>query len=416
MAFALFYSLLGGIAMGTYPAIIKMPSVVEADTHPLVLQCYKVFWVFVMGWLFVLYPIFTGHNIAFQFSYWALLSAVAWVASGLCTIWSTPRIGVALALCLQNAMAASLSFLLFWLVLGEPMRLHGSKGHEFLLAPLYISCIVIGMFCIMFAQRPDAQSIDCDSKDHKRVQVMQTDENPAYCTKSEVDHAVAAQRIGASSTLAVEPSTASITEVDELDILELQHDQNPPQMSLSKWQAIRDLSFGCAIAAGSGITTSIQYNIVELGRRWEEQSASCFKQRSNCPAALAERFNHFGSWMASFGTSAVLVSGLCWIVVLMQSLVSQKPFPKLRFDVMLIPGSIAGVLWSVGHFFFLVAVAAGGEAIMMPTNTAISLVTSGLWGLLYFSEVKSVSRKIFWWCTVIMMLVSIFLLNQEKAG
>ena len=38
---ALLLAIAGGAAMGVYPAFIKTPSVLAADVHPVVFQCYK---------------------------------------------------------------------------------------------------------------------------------------------------------------------------------------------------------------------------------------------------------------------------------------------------------------------------------------------------------------------------------------
>ena len=42
---ALLFAVLGGFFMGTYPVPIKAKSVVGADVHPIIFQCYKSIWV-----------------------------------------------------------------------------------------------------------------------------------------------------------------------------------------------------------------------------------------------------------------------------------------------------------------------------------------------------------------------------------
>ena len=51
---ALLYAMLGGFFMGTYPVPIKNPQVLKAKVHPVVFQCYKSFFVFVTGFLFLI--------------------------------------------------------------------------------------------------------------------------------------------------------------------------------------------------------------------------------------------------------------------------------------------------------------------------------------------------------------------------
>ena len=73
-----------GLFMGSYPVPIKTPAVLKAEVHPLIFQSFKSFWVFVTGFL-ALIPL-AVENKPFQFSWWGVASAAAWVPSGLCTM------------------------------------------------------------------------------------------------------------------------------------------------------------------------------------------------------------------------------------------------------------------------------------------------------------------------------------------
>ncbi|CAE8601904.1 unnamed protein product, partial [Polarella glacialis] len=116
--------------MGSYPVPIKSPSVLEAKVHPLVFQCYKSFWVFATGWLFVL-----ANGTSYEFSWWGVASAAFWVPAGLSTIISVPRIGLAMTMVVSCGSSTILSFLVFWLFLGDRMQQHSILGHEVYLAP-----------------------------------------------------------------------------------------------------------------------------------------------------------------------------------------------------------------------------------------------------------------------------------------
>ena len=86
--------------MGVYPAFIKTPAVLAVDVHPVVFQCYKSTVVFLTGFLFLIPRWYSVQNSSdpnqqlYQFSYWGILSAVAWVPSGISTIFAVPRIGM----------------------------------------------------------------------------------------------------------------------------------------------------------------------------------------------------------------------------------------------------------------------------------------------------------------------------------
>ena len=84
--------------MGTYPVPIKAKTVRDADVHPIIFQCYKSFWVFTTGVCFLIPAgLGTSKTGSFEFSWWAVVSAAAWVPSGVCTIFSVPLLGVSMA-------------------------------------------------------------------------------------------------------------------------------------------------------------------------------------------------------------------------------------------------------------------------------------------------------------------------------
>jgi hypothetical protein len=85
--------------MGTYPVPIKAKTVRDADVHPIIFQCYKSFWVFTTGVCFLIPALGFGTSKtgSFEFSWWAVVSAAAWVPSGVCTIFSVPLLGVSMA-------------------------------------------------------------------------------------------------------------------------------------------------------------------------------------------------------------------------------------------------------------------------------------------------------------------------------
>ena len=120
IAFA--FAVCGGVFMGSYPVPIKAPSVIAANVHPIVFQCFKAFWVFATGWLFVLANVWRGKEPVagqlvpdFDFSWWGVVSAAAWIPSGIMTITSVPLLGVGMAIVVNAGTAAVLSFLVGWL-------------------------------------------------------------------------------------------------------------------------------------------------------------------------------------------------------------------------------------------------------------------------------------------------------------
>ena len=154
---------------------------------------------------------------------------------------------------------------------------------------------------------------------------------------------------------------------------------------------------------------------VSLGKRYEEQKAGCFGETAPpCSARMVERFDNFGSWMASFGVGAAMVTSVFAFLYISYAFVRYRHLPSFHFRVLKLPGSVAGICWSLGAFFQTAAVVSGGNAVMMPANLSIQIITSGAWGILYYKEMPSKLHGVLWCIAAVWTLLSIILLGGEK--
>eukprot|EP00929_Paragymnodinium_shiwhaense_P062019 TRINITY_DN30969_c0_g1_i1.p1 TRINITY_DN30969_c0_g1~~TRINITY_DN30969_c0_g1_i1.p1 ORF type:complete len:384 (-),score=49.79 TRINITY_DN30969_c0_g1_i1:113-1204(-) len=357
---ALLYSALGGFFMGTYVVPIKTPSVLKAGVHPVVFQLFKSSWVFLLGWLFVLYRLIAGKDLVFCFTPWGFLSAAAWIPSGLSTIASVPRIGVGLGIVLNSGTSSILTFLAGWLILGEDMKLHAALPGPFhYLAPYLLACIVLGMTALVAISH-----LSCNS----------------------------ARSVEGLEALNARPAAA------------------PPRM----WPT-RDTIIGVGFAFLGGFCSAIQYCAVSFGKRSAQQAAGCDNDPDSCPDWLKEEFDDFGSWPVSFGIGSILVTLIVVTVFSLLHKAQGKPPLDPQLGVMKVPGSIAGCFWFLGNLFQVAASLRGGAAVMMPANYGIQLVCSGAWGIIYYREVKEPLRIFLWAGAAAWTLTSIILLSREKA-
>ena len=162
----------------------------------------------------------------------------------------------------------------------------------------------------------------------------------------------------------------------------------------------------------TSLTTLDQVN---LGKRYEEQKAGCFGETTPpCSTQMVERFDNFGSWMASFGIGAAMVTSAFALVYISYAFVRYHHLPSFHFGVLKIPGSLAGICWSLGAFFQTAAVVKGGNAVMMPANLSIQIITSGAWAILYYKEMPSKLHGLLWCLAAAWTLISIILLGGEK--
>ena len=160
---ALLLALGGGAMMGCYPAFIKTPAVLAAAPHPIVFQCYKSSVVFVSGFFFML-P--RWHAVAssaepdrplYHYTGWALVSAAAWVPTGVSTIYAVPRVGMGMTTAVSSSAFSVLSFILFWLVFQDsPMKAYACPlglGCHYYRAPIYLAATLVGIFAMVFSKQ-----------------------------------------------------------------------------------------------------------------------------------------------------------------------------------------------------------------------------------------------------------------------
>jgi len=337
--------------MGSYPVPIKTPEALKADVHPIIFQCYKAFWVFLTGWLFVLANLIRGKKLIFEFTWWGTISAAAWIPSGLATIAAVPRLGVGMTVVVATGTASTLSFLVFWLVLGSPMKEYGAPGHHYYLAPIYMMCVVLGMAGLVGSQH--------------------------FCR----------------TRTCLPKSPDAISEL---------HDNTSSQ------------TYGLLCGCLAGVFSAVQYGAVTFGKGMVESRVGCKGHPQTCPPEVKEQFNNFGSWMASFGIGSGLVTLIFLGALAISEKVKGKPFPDIHFKTLRGPGSLAGLLWVLGNLFQTAAVVRGGNAVMVASNQVIALITSGAWGLLYYHEVHEPRRVCLWVAAALWTTGAVVLLTQEK--
>lgn len=386
---SMLYSFIGSIFMGSYPVLIKAPDILEARVHPIVFQCYKTFWVFMTGWLFILYRLICGYDLVYEFSLWGVVSAALWVPAGLGTIISVTKIGVGPAVVINAGTAALLSFLVFWLVFGEHMKEYGPPGGHFYLAPAWMTCVVLGLVGLVYA--PQVR-FPCDRQQRRQVAIK----NPRGGSSGRQD-------------LAEEPFAAAVDEPPLEDDIVMEPRQMGPKQSLGEY------FIGVLASIVAGICSASQYGAFNAGKDYELEKAGCKGDFSKCSAELQEQFNNFGSWMTSFGIGSAIITVFLVLALRISSALHSAQMPSFHFKLLRVPGSIAGLCWCVGAFFQTAAVARGGNATMMPCNLAIQIICSGAWGIFFYREARG-WHAVAWSAMAVVTLVSMVLLNNEKVS
>jgi len=369
---AVCFSLLGGMCMSAYPVPMKAPSVMKANVHPVFFQTYKSFWVFVTGLCFLVSNWLRGQTPVFNFSWLGVLSAAFWIPAGVCCITAVPRLGMGVTMTLLAGTAATMSFLVFWLVLGENMKVHHLVGRHYYMAPVYLVGVVIFMALLVAVPR-----LEQPGKRHPPL----VDGPPADGP----------------------PQSAGKKQTEE------SKEETP---DTPEFNTVLDRVVGFCAAFMAGACCTIQFGVVNVAKRYV--LGSCADSPDECPPNVVERFDIFGSWMASFGIGALGISlaAVCMVWAIESS--KGQEYSSFNWKVMWLPGNLAGIAWAVGNVFQLAALTRGGSAVMMPFNQACSLMLTGLWGLLYYKEVKGVLPSLLWFAVAGCLVLAIIFLSHEK--
>lgn len=174
----------------------------------------------------------------------------------------------------------------------------------------------------------------------------------------------------------------------------------------SRWVA------GVFLSMCGGCFASGQYAVVQQGKKIEELRAHCFPKNVTCPPTLVESFDTFGSWYVSFGIGALAVT---LVLLLGLTLKRGGKCPNFHWRILRVAGVQAGGFWVLGNWGTTLAVVRGGNAVVLAQTLSTMIITSGLWGLVYYKEGdQSAMRKFVWFASAAFTLVSMILLGEEK--
>ena len=342
---------------------------------------------------------------------------------------------MSLTICIACSSSAVLNFLVFWLVLGEKMKVHRIGGREVYLAPVYLALVCIGMVGLVYAPRcvapPSEAQMEAlsDNKpeedDGLVVGAERCDGAPSDA--SSLGAAQVVRQLGSLSEPLVSPKDSVTPE--------------PHAAGGAGALSFVRLLAGVLIALASGVLAAIQYAVVNLGKRYESHHLGCAEASDPPPplpatplppaappspppipacVAMTEQFDNFGSWMISFGFGAVLITSvLLGCFALASTRYTSLPFPSPQLRIMAVPGSLAGLSWSIANFCGTAAAklesnSSGGDAVVYVAMMCTQLVVSGLWGIFYYREIRG-KQAVAWVACALWTMTFMALLGMEKA-
>ena len=124
-------------------------------------------------------------------------------------------------------------------------------------------------------------------------------------------------------------------------------------------------------------------------------------------------------YLISFGIGASVVTMTLWIIRFLYASHRHQSFvkgyhalPSFHLRKMWLHGGTAGLLWSIGNFFSIIAIDYLGEGVGYSLVQS-SILVSGLWGIFYFKEITGAKTIAKWFASAALTLCGIILLSYE---
>ena len=322
------------LSFGSYSVPMKGEAATKCDVDALVFQSYKSFMVFAMSWLVLL------SDTKPSFTWWGLVSASLWVPAGTCGIYAVRRAGLAVSVGIWASVIVFISFLWGICIFGEQISsISGTIGAA--------SLLCVGLWGIAYFSSPSHQKGRSKAILQHHVEEM----GPFVQKDIEADPLTDGSTANYGATAdeaAVELEPLTDDGYVKLDLQHFPHSGKPPWSEKEvDLIIIHDTQYhlGLAMAALNGfLAASIMVPLHYAGH------------------AKGLKF------AISFGTGAMIVTALMWLVRLANNAVKMgsirqayNTLPSFHIRVMWAPGCLAGALYSVGNFSSILAISTLGD-------------------------------------------------------
>ena len=363
-------TIVSAVCFGSFAVPVKSERCKSVNVHPLVFQTYKTAMCFLTSWFVLLY-----HDVDFTISPWGLVSGLFWVPGGILAIHAVKMAGLAFPQGLWSSLIVLVSFIWGIFVFHESVKsTWGAVG-----GVLGMMAGLLGMAFFSGLSLERSKDKDKDKEDG--------------VTSS-------GKRSGAGPNESVYDTEVQPSPYDPYQSLLLKDVSNgaPPPSPVGPYGG-RQSSLTCRQPPPS---RSLFGGRVTVSNRTEGILSAVFCGLWGGSVMVPMHYSDVPSGLGyvstfAFGASAVTIA--IWIGYwLLGSLPVEgdnyvnfgrgwQSLPSMHWRVMLAPGSLAGLLWSIGNVSSMVAVSNLGEGVGYSLCQS-SMLVSGLWGLFYYKEIK----------------------------
>jgi len=365
------------LSFGSFAVPIKGRIANEVNIDPLVMQTYKTALCFLTCWFVLLLP-----NVHFSFTYWGLLSGLAWIPGGTAGIYAVRNAGLAVSQGTWSALKVAIAFVWGIGIFHERVR---SKTA----ATAAVVLLMAGLWGMSFFSSYSSSSL------HRRI-IPRRNENEEH---SELEQPLLVEVVGdeASSEEGGPPddeedATSRPVEGDELSDLTLDDEK-------------------------------LNFRFCKLHRRTVGMICACIDGIWGgsilVPMHFAKSQTDGLGYVISFAIGATTVLIAAWSIRIVSNAVALRSIkeavsrlPPLHLRRFWLQGSVAGLLWSIGNVSSIMSVKYLGEGVGYSLVQAQMLV-AGLWGVIWYREVQGWYAVTGWFLCALTTLCGILLLSHE---
>lgn len=373
------------LSFGSFAVPIKGRVANEINIDPLVMQTYKTSLCFLTCWLVLLVP-----NVHFSFTYWGLLSGLAWIPGGTAGIYAVRNAGLAVSQGTWSALKVAIAFVWGIGVFQERVRSRTA-------ATIAVVLLIAGLWGMsFFSSRRMIGSRPGDRHDGDNDEEYSELEQPLLGEEADGTN---------SEDLLLPTNDESEDDPDEV---------NEEMSRILEDDELSELTFD---------DEKVNFRCFKLHRRTVGLICACIDGIWGgsilVPMHFAGSKTEGLGYVISFAIGATTILIVMWIIRIVSSAVvlgsvkeAVRKLPPLHLRKFWLQGSVAGLLWSIGNVCSILSVEHLGEGVGYSIVQAQMLV-AGLWGVLWYREVQGWYAIAGWFCCALTTLSGILLLSHE---
>ena len=401
-------ALVSAIAFGSFAVPIKGEAANSVDIDPLVMQSYKTTMCFITSWSILL----LGQE--FNYTPWGIVSGMFWIPGGTMAIFSVRNAGLAVSQGVWSSMIVAVSFIWGIFVFQEDVK-------SVLWACIAVLLMTTGLFGMSYYSVGSSSSssdlhgkgayealttADAGSSTTDDINVILSSDDKL--DDDDLDFVAKPTRNGdLSSTGSQEMSDSTDTLTEDLESIDVSRKSSNDDNYIDnkKW----------VICCGKRINRRVAGLISAfLCGTWGGSVMVPMHYAPPNTGGLA--------YTISFAIGAAIVNISFWIIRFLYNVkyhggISKgwRALPSFHFEVMWLPGILAGTVWSIGNIASIVSVEYLGEGVGYSV-TQSSMLISGIWGIVWFREIRGIGLITKWLLAAILTVFSILLLSYEHTS